>query len=154
MSLKQPGRYLALPDVALCREEPGKEGKGASNFTMTIYGAPSTPADLKALIQFMKNEGLGQGLDPGPPATKQNLAILAESNFTFTSFYAAGDFEVPSGGGPYQWSNETLDGLLGAGLEGLCAQAAFLPSNMTYEERSVESNRLPGALVKGMRFTL
>ena len=50
--------------------------------------------------------------------------------------------------------DETLDGLLGAGLEGLGAQAAFLPSNMTYDERSVESNRLPGALVKGMRFTL
>lgn len=50
--------------------------------------------------------------------------------------------------------DETLDGLLGAGLEGLSAQAAFLPSNMTYDERSVESNRLPGALVKGMRFTL
>ena len=31
--------------------------------------------------------------------------------------------------------DETLDGLLGAGLEGLGAQAAFLPSNMTYDER-------------------
>ncbi|HCH66875.1 MAG: TldE/PmbA family protein [Deltaproteobacteria bacterium] len=50
--------------------------------------------------------------------------------------------------------DETLDGLLGAGLEGLSAHAAFLPSNMTYGERSVESNRLPGALVKAMRFTL
>ena len=50
--------------------------------------------------------------------------------------------------------DETLDGLLGAGLEGLGAHAAFLPSNMTYDERSVESLRVPGALVSGMRFTL
>lgn len=84
---------------------------GASNFTMTIYGAPSAPADLEALIQFMKNAGMGQGLDPGPAPTRQNLAVLAKSNFTFTSVYPAADFEVPSGGGPYLWSSETLAGL-------------------------------------------
>jgi predicted Zn-dependent protease len=50
--------------------------------------------------------------------------------------------------------DETLGGLLGDGLEGLGERAAFLPSNMTYENRSVESKRLPGALVKAMRFTL
>jgi predicted Zn-dependent protease len=50
--------------------------------------------------------------------------------------------------------DETLDGLLGEGLEGLSAHAAFQPSNMTYDERAVESTRIPGALVKGMRFTL
>jgi predicted Zn-dependent protease len=50
--------------------------------------------------------------------------------------------------------DETLNGLLGEGLEGLSEQAAFLPSNMTYGGRSTESVRLPGVLVKGMRFTL
>lgn len=50
--------------------------------------------------------------------------------------------------------DETLDGLLGAGLEGLGADAAFLPSNMTYGERATESVRVPGVLVSGMRFTL
>ena len=50
--------------------------------------------------------------------------------------------------------DETLGGLLGDGLEGLGAHAAFLPSNMTYDERSAESMRVPGALVSGMRFTL
>jgi len=37
---------------------------GASNFTMTIYGAPSTPPDLEALIKFIKAKGLGQALLP------------------------------------------------------------------------------------------
>jgi predicted Zn-dependent protease len=50
--------------------------------------------------------------------------------------------------------DETLGGILGDGLEGLGADAAFMPSNMTYGQRSTESNRLPGVLVSEMRFTL
>ncbi len=38
----------------------------ATNFTMTIYGAPSDAADLAPFIEFMKENAIGEGFDPGP----------------------------------------------------------------------------------------
>ncbi len=40
----------------------------ATNFTMTIYGAPSDAEDLAPFISFMKANAIGEGFDPGPSA--------------------------------------------------------------------------------------
>ena len=90
---------------------------GASNFTTTIYGAPSDPPTLQALIRFMQSNQLGQGLDPGPAYTPENAAILRNSGFKFVSFYPGGDFEVPSGSGPYEFPNSTVDGMKALGKD-------------------------------------
>ncbi|NOY26539.1 MAG: TldE/PmbA family protein [Oligoflexia bacterium] len=50
--------------------------------------------------------------------------------------------------------DETIFHLLGEGLVALGQEATLLPSTSTYERRSTDSLRLPGALVDGMRFTL
>jgi len=44
--------------------------------------------------------------------------------------------------------------LLGASLEALTKEVAFLPSASTYGARSTESHRMPGALVSSLPFTL
>lgn len=50
--------------------------------------------------------------------------------------------------------DESIYHLLGTGLEGLTDTLALLPSASTYERRSTSSQRLPGALVDGVSFTL
>ena len=50
--------------------------------------------------------------------------------------------------------DETAYRVLGRNLMGLTAERDFIPSSETYESRSTESIRLPGALVEDFRFTL
>jgi predicted Zn-dependent protease len=50
--------------------------------------------------------------------------------------------------------DETLYRILGSELEALTVEQDFLPSTDTYFERSTDSMRVPGALVKGFAFTL
>jgi predicted Zn-dependent protease len=44
--------------------------------------------------------------------------------------------------------------LLGESLEALTVERDFLPSTATWRERSLESTRLPGALLRELTFTL
>lgn len=48
----------------------------------------------------------------------------------------------------------SIHDLFGEGLVALTDEAAFLPSTSTYGHRSTDSQRLPGALVEGLTFTL
>ena len=50
--------------------------------------------------------------------------------------------------------DETLTRALGENLDALTAEREFLPSPMTYEQRSTGSNHLPGAIINNFRFTL
>ena len=50
--------------------------------------------------------------------------------------------------------DETLYRVLGENLLGLTAEREFLPSGSTYFARSVDSSRLPGALIENFTFTL
>jgi predicted Zn-dependent protease len=50
--------------------------------------------------------------------------------------------------------DDTLFHLLGDGLAALTSEVELLPSASTYNGRSSSSQRLPGALVEGMKFTL
>ena len=50
--------------------------------------------------------------------------------------------------------DDSLFHVLGSGLEGLTDSLALRPSTSTYERRATGSQRLPGALVDGMTFTL
>ncbi|MBM4362421.1 MAG: TldD/PmbA family protein, partial [Deltaproteobacteria bacterium] len=50
--------------------------------------------------------------------------------------------------------DDTLYRMLGTELEALGDTAAFLPSTSTYGQRSVESQRLPGALLRSWTLTL
>ena len=50
--------------------------------------------------------------------------------------------------------DETVYRILGANLLGLTAARDFLPSNETYDARSTDSIRLPGALIDDFQFTL
>ena len=50
--------------------------------------------------------------------------------------------------------DDTLYHLLGDGLQALTREVQMLPSASTYGMRSTSSQRLPGALIEGMTFTL
>ena len=50
--------------------------------------------------------------------------------------------------------DDTLYRVLGERLEGLTAAPAWILNSRTYRERSLETSRVPGALVAGMAFTL
>jgi predicted Zn-dependent protease len=50
--------------------------------------------------------------------------------------------------------DDTAYNLLGAELEALTAERSFLMDTGTYTQRGVKSWRLPGALLRGMAFTL
>ena len=50
--------------------------------------------------------------------------------------------------------DETAYRILGENLIGLTAERDFLPSSETYEKRSTDSARLPGALIDNFTFTL
>lgn len=50
--------------------------------------------------------------------------------------------------------DETIFHLLGEGLETIGDQQSMMPDSSTYERRATGSQRLPGILVDGMRFTL
>jgi predicted Zn-dependent protease len=50
--------------------------------------------------------------------------------------------------------DDSLFRLLGSQLEALTREPQWLLSSSSYEERSIQTMRVPGALVKGMRFTL
>ncbi len=50
--------------------------------------------------------------------------------------------------------DETLYRMLGTELEALTAEREFLPSTETYYQRSTDSTRVPGALVRSFTFTL
>jgi hypothetical protein len=75
---------------------------GAPDFVMTLYGAPSTAADLAPLLDFVAAHGLTQGLDPGPAASAPDdvYALLAGANLSLVQMYPGGDFEVPDGDTP------------------------------------------------------
>jgi predicted Zn-dependent protease len=50
--------------------------------------------------------------------------------------------------------DDTLFRLLGANLEALTDEPEWILNNSTYEQRSVQTSRVPGALLSGMAFTL
>lgn len=50
--------------------------------------------------------------------------------------------------------DDTLFRLLGANLEALTDEPEWILNNSTYEQRSVQTSRVPGALLSGMTFTL
>jgi predicted Zn-dependent protease len=50
--------------------------------------------------------------------------------------------------------DETLYNMLGEKLIALTAERAFIMATDTYEIRSTDSMRLPGALIDGFTFTL
>jgi len=50
--------------------------------------------------------------------------------------------------------DDTVYNMLGSKLRGLTAEPEFIFDNSTYEHRSTDSYRLPGALLESMRFTL
>ncbi len=50
--------------------------------------------------------------------------------------------------------DETPYNVLGENLLGLTSERDFIPSSQTYSQRSTDSTRLPGALVKDFNFTL
>jgi predicted Zn-dependent protease len=50
--------------------------------------------------------------------------------------------------------DETVYNALGANLVALTERRDFLPSSETYDHRSVNSSRLPGAVIRDFRFTL
>jgi hypothetical protein len=50
--------------------------------------------------------------------------------------------------------DDTLFRMLGTHLEALTDSPEWILNNLTYEQRSVQTSRVPGALLKGMAFTL
>lgn len=50
--------------------------------------------------------------------------------------------------------DDTLFRMLGTQLEALTDTPEWILNNLTYEQRSVQTSRVPGALLKGMAFTL
>ena len=49
---------------------------GQSTFVFSLYGSPGEVQELKDLITFMKEKGLGGGFDPGPGAGVQAAPLL------------------------------------------------------------------------------
>ncbi|HEX7156853.1 MAG TPA: metallopeptidase TldD-related protein, partial [Burkholderiaceae bacterium] len=50
--------------------------------------------------------------------------------------------------------DDTLYRMLGTRLEALTRESEWIPNSGTYSQRSVETSRLPGALISGLRLTL
>jgi predicted Zn-dependent protease len=70
----------------------------------------------------------------------------------FATFWVEGG-EIVAPVDVMRW-DDTLYRLLGSQLEALTEQPEWLANPMTYERRSVQTSRVPGALLSTMRFTL
>ncbi len=66
---------------------------------MTIYGGPPNAEDLRHLLYFMAENGLGDGIDPvasqAIDTPRDVFELLAAVNLSVVMIYAGGDFEVP-----------------------------------------------------------
>jgi predicted Zn-dependent protease len=149
--LFESGRMTGALVSPRSAQEFGKETTGASNSEGPV-SLSVAPGEIPVGEELSR---LGTGLYVGN-LWYTNFSDRAACRITgmtrFATFWVEdGEIVAPV---DVMRFDETLDGLLGEGLEGLSAHAAFQPSNMTYDERAVESTRIPGALVKGMRFTL
>ncbi len=74
---------------------------GQSTFVFSLYGSPGEVEELKGLISFMKEKGLGGGFDPGPGAGLQAaplLTAIAEAGWPVVCYPPDGDRMQVKGG--------------------------------------------------------
>lgn len=104
------GADTAFPDHAALaggplrvRPLPGQDG-----VVFSMYGTPGTLETLRELVAVMKEQGLGNGFDPGPspvPAAKPLFDFLATVGGPVVC-YPAGDMQVVGGRGTIGPENE------------------------------------------------
>ena len=87
---------IDLPDNWRVRLLPGQTGR-----VFTLYGCPANLNEVKRLIAAMKEEGLGNGFDPGPGTVASNAAFyeyFAEINWPVVGYPPfGGEFQVKHG---------------------------------------------------------
>lgn len=104
------GAETAFPDHAALaggplrvRPLPGQDG-----VVFSMYGTPGTLETLRELVAVMKEQGLGNGFDPGPspvPGAKPLFDFLATVGWPVVC-YPAGDMQVVGGRGTTGPENE------------------------------------------------
>lgn len=73
---------------------------GQQSFVFTMYSCPGDMPGLRALVQVMQNEELGNGFDPGPPAgaaSAEAFDYLATLGWPVIAYPAAPDMQVIDG---------------------------------------------------------
>jgi len=108
--LAAAGAAAAFPDHAALaggplrvRPLPGQDG-----VVFSMYGTPGDLETLKELVAVMREQGLGNGFDPGPspvPAAKPLFDFLATVGWPVVC-YPAGDMQVVGGRGTTGPENE------------------------------------------------
>lgn len=124
-------------------------GAGDDEGTSAIALAPGSLAEADAL------RALDTGIWVG---NLHYLNFSDRANGRVTGMTRFGTFWVESGriAAPInvmRW-DDTLYRMLGDNLEALTDSPQWILNNLTYGERSVQTSRVPGALLKGMTFTL
>lgn len=124
-------------------------GAGDDEGTSAIALAPGSLAEADAL------SALDTGIWVG---NLHYLNFSDRSNGRVTGMTRFGTFWVESGriAAPInvmRW-DDTFYRMLGDNLEALTDSPQWILNNLTYGERSVQTSRVPGALLKGMTFTL
>ncbi len=73
---------------------------GAGEFTFTMYGAPGDPAGFASLVDAMKREGLGNGIDPGPtprPGSRAFFEAAAKVGWPIVCYPGCADMQIQGG---------------------------------------------------------
>ncbi len=84
---------------------PGQDG-----VVFTMYGAPGEVDALRELASVMREEGLGNGFDPGPgpyPAAQPAINEIAEIGWPLVA-YPGGDMQIKGGRGPLGKENAAV----------------------------------------------
>lgn len=159
MGFTKPGRVELIRQGAHC-------GSMISPRTAAEYSLEGNGADesedgqsLSLAAGQLAPEQALQALDTG--LAIGNLHYLNHSDRSsaritgmtrFATFWVEGG-RVVAPVNVMRW-DDSLFRLLGSQLEGLTSQPQWLMSTSTYEQRSVQTMRVPGALVSAMSFTL
>lgn len=157
--------YTRPPRVALI--EAGRHvGSMVSPRTAAEYGVPSNGAaasermaSLSMAGGALPAQGALQALDTGLAIGNLHYLNFSDrSNGRITGMTRFATFWVEGGRivapvNVMRW-DDTLYRLLGTELEALTTEPQLRMDNSTYEQRSMGSSRVPGALVSRMAFTL
>lgn len=157
---------FARPDTIPLIDKGEHRGSMIAPRTAAEYGIDHNGAASDEGAQSLSLAAGALGADDALQALDTGLAIgnLHYLNFSdvqagritgmtrFATFWVEGG-RIVAPVDVMRW-DDTLYRLLGSQLEALTDQPQWLLSSSTYEQRSVQTMRVPGMLVKGMAFTL
>ncbi len=91
-----------FPNTAALEKGPWKVTllPGQPGFVFTMYGCPGELDKLKQMVGVMRDQGLGNGFDPGPTAcaaSKPLFEYLASINWPMICYPGFGDFQIKDG---------------------------------------------------------